>query len=361
MTLTACRIDAFRLPLRPPLVFRRGRVAFREGLLLGLRDENGREGWGEISPLPHWHRETVAAARDQLQAAWPKLRQRGLTEAPDADAALSSLKHLRLFPSVRFGVESAWCHLQAARLGKTLAAFLNPGAAGQVSLIGLLQGSPSTIRRDAKELAASGYRDFKLKVGTSLASDLQNIATVRDIIAPESSLLLDANRAWSWSAGTRFAKLARDFNIAYIEEPLQDPNRCADFYRETGMAYAWDETLQPPERRLPRRRAGLRALVIKPSLIGGLRAARRDCRRAHAWGARAVISSAYETGLGLATLAHLAAASAGQDRAAVAGLDTWRWLGADIAVPPFQPHSATWRLAAQPAVDRARVREVWRG
>ena len=50
-------------------------------------------------------------------------------------------------------------------------------------------------------------------------------------------------------------------------------------------------------------------------------------------GMKPVISSSFESGLGLLALAELAACVSGRDTAA--GLDTWRWLESDVLDGPF--------------------------
>ncbi|KJF75826.1 hypothetical protein UA45_21740 [Morganella morganii] len=56
---------SFSLPMEAGVILRNQRLKTRDGLLVCLREDD-REGWGEISPLPEFSRETLAQA---LQAA----------------------------------------------------------------------------------------------------------------------------------------------------------------------------------------------------------------------------------------------------------------------------------------------------
>jgi O-succinylbenzoate synthase len=71
------------------------------------------------------------------------------------------------------------------------------------------------------------------------------------------------------------------------------------------------------------------AVILKPTLIGGLSVTRRWARRARAVGASVVISSAYESGVGTRILVALAAACSDVP----VGLSTYTQLEDDVLRP----------------------------
>ena len=77
---------------------------------------------------------------------------------------------------------------------------------------------------------------------------------------------------------------------------------------------------------------GARAAVIKPTLLGGFEIAMYLARKAINLGMTPVISSSFESPVGLTALGHLAA-FVNQDEVA-AGLDTWNWFAADLLDAP---------------------------
>jgi O-succinylbenzoate synthase len=81
-----------------------------------------------------------------------------------------------------------------------------------------------------------------------------------------------------------------------------------------------------------------RAVVLKPTLLGGISPTLRLVNRAKELGITPVISSAYETGVG--TLALVALAAGVGDKDVPAGLDTYRRLAGDVLVPRPHLHSA---------------------
>lgn len=77
---------------------------------------------------------------------------------------------------------------------------------------------------------------------------------------------------------------------------------------------------------------GLEALVVKPSLLGGLVGLCRTAEVASALRANVVVSSAFESGVGVAGMVHVASwlrSSGGGDVAQ--GLGTLTWLGDDVS------------------------------
>jgi O-succinylbenzoate synthase len=129
---------------------------------------------------------------------------------------------------------------------------------------------------------------------------------------PELTLRLDANRAWTKEKAMQFAKkIAPSLRqrIAYVEEPCQSPSDSIAFAIDTGIAVAWDETLQASLRDpnfLLDDLTGVKTLIIKPTLIGSIARCQYLIEKAIRLGMQPVISSSLESSLGLSVLARLA-------------------------------------------------------
>ncbi|MEM6785638.1 MAG: o-succinylbenzoate synthase, partial [Bacteroidota bacterium] len=312
----------YRLPLVRPLPLRGHTVTVREGLLVRLKD-GGYTGWGDVAPLPGFSAETIDEATHALQAL------AGMT----ADDLVSAQHDEALPPSVRYGLALAAWDLDAHRRAVPLPTVLAEEASPTVPLNGLLAGDADTILHDATRLAQAGYRTLKLKVGRG---DLaEEAALVRDLHAahPAVALRLDANRAWAYDEARRFAEALGDAQIEYIEEPLTDPAKLADFAAETGLPVALDESATAMEPDDLDAHAYARAIVLKPTFLGGTRAWAL-ATRAQALGLRVTWSAAFESGVGLRGLVVMAAATGTPTATPTpAGLDTYRWLAADVFAP----------------------------
>jgi o-succinylbenzoate synthase len=325
----------YQLPLTAPLRIGNQLLSARRGLVIRCTDDDGCYGYGEVAPLPGLHKENVTTNLAQFVIIREALRQQKL---PDALAHLQGgfnqwFGHYNLCPTLRHGLEMATLNLLACRRQCTLAALLNPFYQHVLPVNGLLV-EPKRLAVQARRLLRQGYTTIKLKVGRqSLAEDIAMVRLARQILGAAVKLRLDANRSWNFMSAVQFGNAVRDCNIEYIEEPLTDPQQWSDFYKTTAIPVALDEslsdwnieTLEIPE--------GVGAFILKPAVLGGIETTMQFIRLARRHCIQAVISSAFESGVGLAALANYAAALTGGH--VPAGLDTYRWFRADLPVKRF--------------------------
>ncbi|HAU5429296.1 o-succinylbenzoate synthase [Cronobacter malonaticus] len=280
--MRAAQLYRYQVPMDAGVVLRERRLKTRDGLLVRLSD-NGREGWGEVAPLPGFSDETLdtalAAARDWL-LAW----QRG-DSLPLPEVA-----------SVAFGLSMA-----QAELHGTLP------EAGNYHAAPLCTGDPDELF--ARLAGLHGEKVAKVKVGLYEAVRDGMVVNLLLEAIPDLTLRLDANRAWTPLKAQQFAKYVNPAyrpRIAFIEEPCKTPDDSRAFAAATGIAIAWDESLRERDFSITAQ-PGLQAVVIKPTLTGSLQTVKQQVAQAHALGLTAVISSSIESSLGLTQLARLAA------------------------------------------------------
>jgi O-succinylbenzoate synthase len=352
MKLTELSVHAYDLPLVQMLRLGDGMLDRRAGWLVQVRTEDGREGWGEVAPLPGFSRESPRDAWLDLQRHVPAWR--GL-ELPDDDPVAAAAGRLAgACSSARFGLETA---VWTAAGGADPAGHFWGRACTSFSLCALLAGSPADVLGRAHELAGRGHRAVKLKVGRRPAQeDADLVRRVREVLGDGPDLRLDANRAWSMEDAQAFARRVDGVAITYVEEPLRQPSELPRFADATGLRIALDETLQEgrPGTWLDVR--GVAAIVVKPTVVGGLQHTRDLWKQAEARGIGCVMSAAFESGWGIRALGWLASARP----EVAAGLDTYRWLAADVLAPRLAlegPEIALADLAAS-QLNSARLRRV---
>jgi O-succinylbenzoate synthase len=248
---------------------------------------------------------------------------------PSADGPSVSEGDAERPPSVQFAVESARLELHAAAQDRSIPALFG-ATQDHIRLNALIPSDTADVRRAADRLWADGYRTLKLKVGRRpVSEDVQRVHTLAEGVGAEGEIRLDANRAWSVAEGEQFADALGDVPLEYVEEPLTDPSALPAFAGRTGLPVALDETTRE---RTPEELASLApmaAVVLKPTLLGGIRTVRRWVVAARAQDATPVLTGAYESGVGLRMLAALAAALTD----APAGLLTYDRLADDLLTP----------------------------
>ena len=335
MKLAGFEVYRYGLPFSSPLVLKGATLHHREGFILKLFDDSGNEGRGEISPLPGFSREDLDEAGGQLGGLCRKTTGWELAAETTRSGGLArALERLEPAPSVRFGFELAVHNLYAAATGIQLPGLISDSPADTVSLNGLLSGPPEAVLDEAGRLREAGYRTVKLKVGgRPVEEEISLVRELNEVLGDDVKLRLDANRQWSLDKAGAFARGIKGIPLEYIEEPLADSSGLSSYAREYGVPVALDETLvgMPPEDLTDHGYA--RAIVLKPTLLGGISRTLQLARRAQDLGITPVLSSAFETGVG--TLGLLALATGTGAGGAPAGLDTYRRLAEDVIRPPL--------------------------
>lgn len=249
---------------------------------------NGRYGYGEIAPLPGFSGESLDQAERQLQVFCRAVNSGQF-------GGQTSLEEWSLSPSVAFGIESALWWLQ------------QDSWVAAPAVAPLLNGTRADILRRLACWQGAWPDEFKLKTGrNTLADDCVTLNQILSIVPASVRIKLDANRQWSFAQAVRLADAIDTTRIAYVEEPTGCSTEFSRLYEQTGLPFALDETVQQPDYRFAPM-PGLAAIVIKPTLVGGLGRCQQLVAAAHAAAIRAVFSSSYESAIGLHILEQLSA------------------------------------------------------
>jgi len=327
-------IYRYSIPFVRPVPVRRSSLGTRDGFVIAIGAADGRHtGFGEVAPLPGLHEETLAEALDQCRQALaaPVISRDGLSLA-DAGNGLPE----RLCPSARCGIEMALLNFRASVCGRRPSF---PGAlepSDRLPLNALLFGNTREVLSMAEEHFRMGYRTFKLKVR---ASDpgiaVEQALALHSDFGDDIALRLDGNRSFTLDEACTFFGRIPPGAVTYVEEPLVDPFLITEFFERTGIPAALDESLWMTSgiwNSLPHDCLG--GLVLKPSRLGSFSETLRLALEAEAEGIPAVISSVFETGIGIGFYARFASMLSAHP--AACGLDTFRQLERDILKSPFR-------------------------
>ncbi len=312
-----CVVDSvdiyrYRLSLIHPIKWRDQFYSNRNGLLVRVRSGHD-EGWGDIAPLPGFSQESFPETQSQATTLAKLLAN---TPIESLDFGTSNL-----YPSVRFGFELAQSNLNSAIRNQSEAELLS------VACCKLLT---QRNRENPESMTTlQGYRAVKIKVGRqALDEDIEFVHSVcRE--NPDIDVRIDANRAWTLQIAQTFLDATRHLAFDYIEEPLKDKSQLAAFARASHVPLALDETLREPEAERYRKFADV--YVLKPTLSGGMTGTIERIKQAQADHTRCIISSSYESGIGMLGLLELAGSLPGE----VHGLDTYNLFERDVLIDPL--------------------------
>lgn len=197
--------------------------------------------WGEIAPLPSFSTESLDDAFSEVVRLWPNLSQASL-------------------PSVRFGWECAQRPFRSVHI--PLAALNTPRL---------------------------GFTTLKLKLGHLCVSEA--VAQVQ--AHKQWRLRLDFNRKWTFDQIIAFASHFKPTDFEYLEEPLSSFEELVTFSHQTSFPIALDESFNWDWSAIP----SLTTIVVKPTIVGSVPSVPPHLKL--------VLSSAYETGIGLLHIAQL--------------------------------------------------------
>ena len=307
MTLLHAQVDVIEGSLPGVLVGAATGLSERTFAVLTLTDDNGIAGIGEASPLPGYSPDSIDDAAEELQdlIAHPIEVDRAL--APRA--LLDRMAEVQLIqsPSARFALESALLDWLGKVRGSPVHALLAVGAVRSIPIADLvLEADPARWPDHVRRLCADGATHIKLKIGSALDREVAALQTIRDA-HPGLKIRLDANRRIDITDLRRHAGTLASLDLELIEEPV--PAR--DWLEAVSLPLplALDETLR--DEAMSRQLLGegrIRAVVIKPAVLGGITAALDLAKIAREHGAQPVLSHTFDGPIARAATAELALA-----------------------------------------------------
>jgi o-succinylbenzoate synthase len=349
----------YRVPFLRPYQAAHGTLTHREGLLLWIELDDGTAGLGEVAPLAGFGGGRLGDCLVVLRA-WA---DRFVGQAPhEARLQLARMaEHNTHVAALHCGLDTALLDAEAGPGGLAVAERLGGVRHRQVPLNATIAAAGTDAAVAAARAAVlEGFRCVKLKVGLerSVEAELTRIARVREAIGPGVELRLDANGAWRASQAIELLRLARALGVALAEQPVpaDDLEGLARVRRAVDVPVGADEAVTG----LAAAQAVLAAeaadvLVVKPTVVGGLRPARRIVEAATARGVGVVVTSTLETGVGLAGALQLAATLS--DPPLACGLATGSLLASDLLETPLVARGGALWLPMRPglgvAVDAA--------
>ena len=309
----------------PFVIARYGSSEFRTVAIRAIAAD-GSEGWGEAAPNRFYGEspESVVAALDRFATLLTALDPWDLEGAErEMNAAL------RFNGSAKSGVSAALHDLAAKRLGVPLYRLwgLDPARAPKSSYTIPIAASEGELAERVAQ--AADYPVLKIKLGTD--RDERIVRVVRDA-APNSTLRVDANAAWTPKRAVAMIPLLKELGVEFVEQPV--PAHDVDglrFVRERSVLPIIADESCVTATDIPRLVGAVDGINIKLSKCGGLREALRMIATARAHGLMVMCGCMVETSLGISAAAHFASLLDAADLDGAALLKDDPYDGATIA------------------------------
>jgi o-succinylbenzoate synthase len=330
----------------------------REGAIVEISTAEGITAIGEIAPMPDFGGGNLTYALTALHQSSivNDLLSKGLYEAMDClYAAVDSLPTSTIC-GLEIALLDALGQAQGCSISELLTQRSQSNAVHPHSNVSTQQPiaprthipvnaviSTSAINaavNDALVAVANGFGCLKLKLGMGVKADLERVHAIREAIGPTVHLRLDANEAWDFDQAYTILTKCAPLDIQYVEQPLKASDLIGmhNLRQVVAIPIAADEAIDDlaSARRILAAQAA-DVLILKPQLIGGLHVSRQIIQEATKQGVHCVITSAIETGIGIAGILHLVAAS--PEVTLECGLATLHLLEDDLLIEDLPIHN----------------------
>lgn len=368
----------YSLPLVRPMTVKGRNVLSREGFLVGVATTTGVHGVGDVCPLPGLHSLSVPSCYAEVDRFAHGLKN-------EESIPCARCFDMQCLDSMTDGLSSVVCNGIACAIIQALSKTLGKGMTSclrnllteylfvkvegdvycnqVIQISGVLPRKPEdgltqSLSSNITDLSRSPFQTMKLKVGASrdVRDDAQLvIAAIQACEQLSKTLRLDANRAWNASEYEIFTRLlhGRCDTVEYVEEPLLNisllkdtlsslKNSQASSYK---LRIALDETLDDCAHDMgviADLAKDCTALILKPAVIGSLQRVAKLIQIATDTECALVVSSVFESGVGIAWDAILASvcnnlipSTSHFRKSPCHGLGTFTHLRGDVIDPPF--------------------------
>jgi L-alanine-DL-glutamate epimerase-like enolase superfamily enzyme len=294
------RHDVVTVHTKHPFVIARGGSSEYRVVRITVTDADGADGCGEAAPN-RFYGESVESVIAALARFAPLLERADGWALETAEAEMNAA--LGRNGSAKSGVSAALHDLVGKRLGIPLYRLwgLDPARAPRSSYTIAIAASTEELVQRVED--AAEYPILKVKLGTD--RDEEIIRAVRTA-APDKTLRVDANAAWTAKRALRMIDLLVDLGVEFVEQPVpaHDLEGLRHVRERSRLPVIADESCVVASD-IPRLVGAVDGINIKLSKCGGLREALRMVATARAHGMLVMAGCMVETSLGISAAAHL--------------------------------------------------------
>ncbi len=318
------------LHFKQPAGTSRGVYTERKIWLVEMK-EGERKGIGECAPLPQLSCDDIPHYAETLRMFCDQIEQTGVID----------YQALRPYPSMLFGLESAWAQLHVNGSAKLFDTPFGRGEEG-ITINGLVwMGTFEEMYQRIEEKIQAGFHCVKFKIGAiDWEREISLIIFIRQHFTKEQiELRVDANGGFTPQEAMRKLEQLATYDIHSIEQPIKQHQwkEMARLCHETPLPIALDEeligindttskielldTIHP------------KYIILKPSLHGGMHGSEEWIKLAQERSIGSWITSALESNIGLNAIAHFAAKVYGPHISMPQGLGTGQLFTDNIPMP----------------------------
>ncbi|WP_437395612.1 o-succinylbenzoate synthase [Flagellimonas lutimaris] len=221
------------------------------------------------------------------------------------------LHQLREYPSIQFGIEQAFLSLQSKDPFELFSSDFTQKES-PIPINGLIwMGNEAYMLKQLEQKLKDGFRCIKMKIGAiDFEKETSILKAIRDNFSPEEiELRVDANGAFSPEEAMGKLERLSVFKMHSIEQPIKAGKweEMAELCEKTPLPIALDEELigifDVTEKTKLLQTIQPQYIILKPSLIGGIKGSQEWITLAQKQNIGWWITSALESNIGLNAIA----------------------------------------------------------
>ncbi|MGV3459393.1 MAG: o-succinylbenzoate synthase [Flavobacterium sp.] len=215
------------------------------------------------------------------------------------------------FPSIQFGVETAFRSLASENMFELFSSDFTKGEAA-IRINGLVwMGNEAYMKQQIEEKLEQGFKCMKLKIGAiNFEKELSLLCFIRSNFSAEKiEIRVDANGAFDATDALSKINQLNEFQLHSIEQPIKNGQHdsMAELCKTSPLPIALDEELigvfSVADKENLLRKIRPQYIILKPSLIGGFRGCDEWIALAEQYNIGWWITSALESNAGLNAIA----------------------------------------------------------
>jgi len=201
-----------------------GRTVKRDAVIVKVTTEDGITGWGEahhgrcpgaVAHLVNTTLRLLVVGQDanDITGVWKKVYDKQLASHGMGAGACLALS----------GIDMALWDIRGKAIGQPLYKLMGgrskpvPAYAGGVSLG---YQDPKALVAEARPHIEAGYKAVKLRIGDTVARDVERIAAVRKAFGDDMVILTDANTGYDVADVRAVMPQLDEYNVGWLEEPF---------------------------------------------------------------------------------------------------------------------------------------------
>jgi len=164
---------------------------------------------------------------------------------------------------------------------------------------------------EALQAKAEGVKTIKLKGGVEHRRDIELVKQIRKAIGRDLNICVDANQGYrSAKAAVKIIKEMEEYNLLYMEQPVEGIDQMAEVARRVDTPIMADESAWTPQDVIEiMQKKAADVISIYTTKPGGMFKAKKVAAVAEAAGLQCNVNGSVETGVGNAANIHLAAST----------------------------------------------------